>query len=113
MYDSMTLVYVTIDNSGHKLTQQDWADFSSRVRAVMDVYASRVHGAWSSAGTDPFQSACYGFEVARKSVKPMQAALESLRASFQQDSITWAEAEMKPVQPAQSGWRRHAREMQR
>lgn len=92
------LVYVTIGNSDDRLTQQKWCRFVSRTTAVIYTYATQVYGCWHSESAGPFQSACFGFDIAEGSMAPLRTALESLRISFEQDSIAWAVATPEMVQ---------------
>lgn len=91
------VVYVSIGNSDDKLTQGDWATFYSAVGDVIDRTARVVHGAWVSVSTDPWQNACWCFEVASDpdpdydKARWLRGQLANLAKAYEQDSIAWAQ----------------------
>ncbi len=95
----MITVYVTIGNSDDKLSQAEWASFYAAVDGVIRRAAYRVHGAWVSPSTDPWQNACWCAEVfpgpvGNVSDAPMwlRSQLANLAGAYGQDSVAWAEA---------------------
>jgi hypothetical protein len=87
----VTTVYVTIGNSDDKLTQSDWATFHGAVDNVIRRAAHRIHGAWVSPSTDPWQNACWCIELV-EGVVWLRGQLANLAKAYEQDSIAWAEA---------------------
>jgi hypothetical protein len=90
-------VYVSIGNSDDKLSQADWATFHSAVNDVIRHAALQMHGAWTSPSTDPWQNACWCFEVnnapgALYGRQWLRNQLANFAKAYQQDSIAWAEA---------------------
>lgn len=87
-------VYLSIGNSDDKLTQKEWAQFVTRIRADVISTASQVHGAWFSGADSMWQNACWCLEF---STEPeMKAARETVRAirrQYRQESAAWAVAE--------------------
>lgn len=95
----MSTVYITIGNSDDKLGQAEWASFYAAVDGVIRRVAHRVHGAWVSPSTDPWQNACWCAEVPRgpfggvdDAPKWLRGQLANLASAYGQDSIAWAEA---------------------
>lgn len=94
----MTTVYVSIGNSDDKLTQADWAAFHAAVDGVIRRAARQMHGAWVSPSTDPWQNACWCFEVVADpdpdycQARWLRGQLTNLAGAYGQDSIAWAEA---------------------
>jgi len=89
------IVYISIGNSDDKLPQADWAMFHSAVDGVIRRVGRRVHGAWVSPSTDPWQNACWCVELDEDAVGDavwLRGQLANLAVAYQQDSIAWAEA---------------------
>lgn len=91
----MLTVYVSIGNSDDKLGQADWATFHSAVNGVIRRAAHRVHGAWVSPSTDPWQNACWCIEIDEApgvfGTQWLRNQLANLAGAYGQDSIAWAE----------------------
>ena len=88
----MRTIYVTIGNSDDKLTQNEWAHFYASVAGAINMDAHVVHGRWLSASSDPWQNACWCFEVEERRVGRLRDRLAKQAQAFRQDSIAWAEA---------------------
>lgn len=86
----MITVYVSIGNSDDKLPQVEWSSLHSAAEQVIRRAAHRMHGAWVSQSTDPWQNACWCFEIAEPAW--LRGQLRNLALAYQQDSIAWAEA---------------------
>jgi hypothetical protein len=84
-------VYVSIGNSDDKLCQVDWAGFVDQVGYAVRLESTVVHGAWLSGAADPWQNACWCFEVEPKDVNRLKATMRRLATTYGQDSIAWAE----------------------
>nr|WP_221374389.1 hypothetical protein [Actinoplanes polyasparticus] len=94
----MPTVYVTIGNSDDKLGQADWATFRSATDDLIRRAAHEVHGAWVSPSADPWQNACWCFEITDDpdadycKTRWLRGRLENLAGAYGQDSIAWARA---------------------
>lgn len=93
-------VYVSIGNSDDKLTQREWSIFYAWIAGSINVYAYQQHGRWLSEPNQPWQNACWCFEIEQQNVDPLQAALAKHAAEFRQDSIAWAEAQTTFIEAA-------------
>lgn len=93
---TLATVYVSIGNSDDKLPQARWAEFAGKVHHVLanaaSAYDGHIHGSWFSLACDPSQNACWCIELPAEASAPVRAALASLAGTYEQDSITWAEA---------------------
>lgn len=97
------MIYVSIGNSDDKLSQEKWAAYWRRVDTLIRSYARRVHGAWVSESTSPYQNACWCLELNPEqryvhgdgrgdtSLRLLQDVLRDTALDFGQDSIAWAE----------------------
>lgn len=103
----MTTVYISIGNSDDKLDQFEWSQFLNEVdRAVSNLAQLQgvtVHGRWHSLATEPWQNACWCFEVHSDLARQADELRERLRrvaAKYRQDSIAWAVADTEFLEPA-------------
>lgn len=86
------IIYITVGNSGDKLTQRQWAALCSQVDRIVDRYSSAVHGRWSSDPQSQWQNACWCVEIYTMRVAAeAKTALEETAADYGQDAIAWAE----------------------
>jgi hypothetical protein len=92
-------VYVSIGNSDDKLTQQRWNQFWARTHRAVFAYAAQVHGDWISAGSSPWQNACWCFEIPGPAARTLKFELGRIAAEFGQDSVAWAEARTEFLEP--------------
>jgi hypothetical protein len=92
-------VYVSVGNSDDKLSQTQWATYwqvvDNRVRRFADV----VHGAWHSLPNQPWQNACWCFEIRESVAVKLKNRLQDACADFGQDSIAWAVASTEFIRP--------------
>lgn len=84
-------VYVSIGNSDDKLSQSEWALFVKGTFDALMKHAETMHGDWRSATDSPWQNACWCVEVPLFQVTALRDRLVELAATYQQDSIAWAE----------------------
>lgn len=84
-------VYVSIGNSDDKLTQADWSNFVTSVEQRVKFRAHVVHGSWRSLPDDPWQNACWCFEISSLAADWLMGDLKLLACGYGQDSIAWAE----------------------
>lgn len=92
MNDETITVYVTVGNSDDKLSQNEWAHFYAAVAGSINTHASRIHGRWLSPSDEPWQNACWCFEIEAHQVDQLRVQLAEHAAAWRQDSIAWAEA---------------------
>ncbi len=92
-------VYASIGNSDDKLTQQRWHEFWVAFRRQVLNYAGQLHGEWLSIGCAPYQNACVCFEIPPAAADSLKAELRRVAAEFDQDAITWAEAQTELIGP--------------
>jgi GH35 family endo-1,4-beta-xylanase len=87
-------VYLSIGNSDDKLTQREWAQFITRVRAAITGWACQVHGSWFSAPDSMWQNAnwCLEFDT-EADMKYAREAIITIRRQYRQDSVAWAVAD--------------------
>lgn len=83
-------VYISIDNSYDKLTQNEWAHYVALVREAIRNLAFRQHSEWFSSGDSPWQNACWCVEVQPVMVDDLKARLAREAKAFNQNSIAWA-----------------------
>lgn len=95
----MITVYVSIGNSDDKLTQAEWAKFCSRVDVIVTGSAWAVHGRWHSLPNSRWQNACWCIVIEESLVSQVTADLEVAARRYDQESITWAPAEVTFIQP--------------
>jgi hypothetical protein len=85
------IVYLSIGNSDDKLSQRQWAQFVTRVRADIVNAASQVHGQWYSLPDCMWQNACWCLEFASEAdAKRARETAITIRRQYQQDSVAWA-----------------------
>jgi hypothetical protein len=85
-------VYISIDNSDDKLTQQEWSQYASAFADELGRWAVHIHGFWHSLPDSPFQNAAACVEIAVGDVESARRMLARLAADYRQDSIAWAVA---------------------
>lgn len=91
------IVYISIGNSDDKLSQRQWSGFVGTVQLALeqtvDLGRVSVHGSWRSPSDAPWQNACWCVEFPpdQTAVQPLRELLAELAATWQQDSIAWAE----------------------
>lgn len=88
----MLTVYISIGNSDDKLAQGDWASLYAAVDQVIQRAVLRIHGAWTSQTTDPWQNACWCVEIEETGAPWLRDRLANLALAYDQDSIAWAVA---------------------
>ena len=93
----MITVYVSIGNSDDKLSQREWSDFTKETYAEVLHCSAQLHGTWASISTDPYQNACYCFEIRENRIPALKRALGKIAARHNQDSIAWAVADTEFV----------------
>ena len=103
MSDTKT-VYISIANTGDRLTQTEWAAFAASLRGAVRHAAHQVVGEWVSLPWSSSQNACWCIEInpdqifvtaAGKDVRNevwLRARLSDLAVEYGQYAITWAEA---------------------
>jgi hypothetical protein len=88
------IIYLSVGNSDDKLTQIEWANFITRIRADIVNAAHRVHGQWFSAPDSTWQNACWCLEFASEAeMKIARETIITIRRQYRQDSVAWATAE--------------------
>lgn len=89
--------YVSIGNSDDKLSQRQWCEFVNTVEEAFDEERWRVHGAWFSRPDAAWQNACWCIELLgnTRSYFRLRRELREIAATFNQDSITFAKAEVE------------------
>lgn len=93
-------VYASIGNSDDKLTQARWSAFHDKFTTAVRGQALQVYGDWTSPGTAPWQNACIAFEIGHETSERLRRDLAELAAEYGQDSIAWAEADIRFITPA-------------
>ncbi len=96
-------IYVSIGNSDDKLTQRQWSSFCEAVSTEIRRYHSTFHGEWYSLPDSPYQNACFCFDIDAPDHSPildLREQLSLLAHAFNQESITWAEADTEFLAPA-------------
>lgn len=87
-----TLTYtVQIGNSDDKLTQKRWSDFLAKTSLAINRHATQIHFRGSSLPIDPFQNACWVFEMVERRFQYLDVDLSALCEEFEQDSIALTE----------------------
>lgn len=102
------ITYISIGNTDDKLTQLEWSKFVADTRQVIDYTIcgtgpehpwGKVHGAWFSAPSDPWQNACWcvelddgGPDFRRTPAEILKGRLAGVATEYRQNSIAWAVA---------------------
>lgn len=87
---STTTVYFSIGNTDHKLSQEDWSDYSTEVFDAVHEYAEQVLGEYYSASNAPHQNACIAARIPDSVADELRAALAEIRTDYGKGSIAWA-----------------------
>ncbi len=87
----MTDVHVSIGNSDDKLTQHQWAMFTTMFENEIRQHADRIYGVWHSLPNSPWQNMCiaFGCDVDRR--QQLMPELRLLASIYGQDSVAWLE----------------------
>jgi hypothetical protein len=89
----VSTVYVSVDNSDDKLSQQDWFQFVRTVFRFLANEAHHVHGEWFSVPDSRYQNACVCVEFAPDAhLDNVRETLAHIAEQFEQDAIAWAVA---------------------
>lgn len=96
----MRTVYISIGNSDHKLTDQQWQEYRDLTHELLTEVGitSAVHGSWQSF-VPSYVNACWCVEVPPEHEDALKDTLRQLAAKFEQDSIAWAVAETEFLKP--------------
>ena len=78
---------VQIGNSDDKLSQKEWAEYHQQVSWEIDRFAKDVHFSGCSNGNDPWQNACFVFELENKTDTHLLMNLRKIREKYNQESI--------------------------
>lgn len=106
------IVYISIGNSDDKLTQARWAQFVLDVNACVDFLlddrTAQVHGRWLSASDYPWQNACWCVELIEDPhlgtrADWLRVQLRHIAATYEQESIAWAEVKTTEFLGATNG----------
>lgn len=89
----MKTVTIQIGNSDDKLTQRKWSNYCRDVEANLIRWSARIHFNGCSLGSQPWQNACWVFEIADKHVEGIRVGMAEIRADYGQESIAWTEGE--------------------
>jgi len=92
-------VYVSIGNSDDKLTQREWSTLCQVVENRVRARARVMHGVWYSLPNQPWQNACWCFEIQPDRVAELKSGLARACTDFGQDSIAWAVASTEFIRP--------------
>lgn len=84
---NLITVVVQIGNSDDRLTQKEWSRYVDKVRRVTKEYTKEMHFNGSSNTADPWQNACFVFEIEDKIYSSLYSELRSIRKHYKQDSI--------------------------
>lgn len=96
----MKTVYISIGNSGDKLSQHDWNEFIFEVNSVLAQNEHTRHGTWFSEPRADWQNACFCADVQDIDIADIRQELKSLAADYGQDSIAMAVVdEVEMVKP--------------
>jgi len=94
LYTIPDVVYITVTNSGDKLTQTRWADVLSDI-VVLGLEAGKYLGEWYSSPLDSSQSACFAVSGVKPSRIPwLQDNLQEIATRYELDGIGWSETAM-------------------
>jgi hypothetical protein len=90
----MRTVYVSIGNSDHKLSDEQWLEFRNLTHELLTDLGltSAVHGAWQSF-VPKYVNACWCVEVKPEHEDVIKQTLSDLARKFAQDSVAWAVAD--------------------
>lgn len=87
----MSTIVILVGNSDNKLTQKEWADFVSRVKSIVMVFADEVHFEGYSRGDSEYQNACFVFQSSFQSTvfsfDGLVNTLNDIKKVFGQNSI--------------------------
>jgi len=90
----MSNVYLSIGNSDDRLTQREWAQFITWVRAAIGLWDCQVHGQWFSAPDSMWQNANWCLQFSTDAAeKAAREDIITIRRQYRQDSVAWAVAE--------------------
>ncbi|MEU0532011.1 hypothetical protein [Amycolatopsis tolypomycina] len=87
---STTTVYISIGNTDHKLSQEDWSDYSTEVIDAVHEHAEQVLGEYYSASNAPHQNACIAARIPDSVAGDLRTALAEIRTDYGKSSIAWA-----------------------
>lgn len=90
-------VYISIGNSDDKLTQNEWAHFVEDVRQALRTFALTQHGEWFSTADSPWQNAIWCIEIRLTMIRDLKNRLAVTAKAYRQDSIAWADADVRLV----------------
>lgn len=92
--------HLAIGNTDDKLSQAEWHDFHAETDHMVRSYAIAVHGHWVSPSTDPYQNACWAFDLhADEDPVLFRRRLSRLAAKWEQDSIALNSSQTEFVKP--------------
>lgn len=93
------VVYVGIGNSDDRLTQYTWSCYVRDVRQAIEsrVGPWNVHGEWMSLPDQRWQNACWCFDLDEKQTLALRNALIVIKDDYDQEWISWAEAETEAL----------------
>jgi len=83
----MKTVTVQIGNSDNKLTQKQWSSFIFHVNSDVTKYASSIHFKGGSSYNEPWQNACWVFEMSAEDIPQLKKSLTIIRRVYLQDSV--------------------------
>jgi hypothetical protein len=96
----MITVAVQIGNSDDKLGQAQWCRFCERTHLAVSARAKQIHFSGHSGGGNPWQNACWIFEIEQKEADELQFELSDLAKDFKQDSIAYTYGRTIMINPA-------------
>jgi hypothetical protein len=87
----MKTVTIQIGNTDNKLTQQEWAEFVSQVKKVLEY--STIHFFGGSPNWEAWQNAAWVFSCENEHrLGLIKENLVNIRKNFNQESVAWSES---------------------
>lgn len=91
MSNDLITIVIQIGNSDDKLTQKEWSEFCNQTRWEIERFAKTIHFSGFSLPSDPWQNACFVFELKDDVLKHLSINLKTIRQKYGQDSIALTE----------------------
>ncbi len=76
---------IMIGNSDDRLTQAQWSEFCQRIDDVCRGY--QKHFAASSDGKQPWQNACWVFDIPADMIDRFKRRIKEIRKIYRQESV--------------------------
>lgn len=95
-------VFLTLDNSSNKLSQNMWCHVVVYLDKAIDDHVWLVHGRWFTEPSSMKQSACWAFEIFTEdgSVERLRKEVKGIVLGFLPEEVTWSVAQPEILTPS-------------